>query len=148
MGVFVERGSELAGRSGRAVWLVAGGIVTWAVIHFGLLNWLGDAHHPWRPIVEGVSWVAGIGASARKRGCRRTVRWTTASLWRLETTGEKNEVLLVSVDNGLVLDATFEVSGDIHPAMSVAHPGSRGRSRPRHRSAGRGPGLSRPRSWY
>ncbi|WP_158263114.1 RICIN domain-containing protein [Amycolatopsis sp. CA-128772] len=39
-------------------------------------------------------------------------------LWRLEASGEKNQVLIVSVANGLVLDATFEVSGDIHPVMS------------------------------
>jgi hypothetical protein len=158
------------------VWLVSGGIVTWAVIHFGLLNWLGDAHHPWRPIVEGVSWVAGIGAlavavlvlpvpSLRTQGRSESAQpdswarfkgakvskngpfllvnracgfaldtpvgtepggdvtvWSPHGqrhqLWRLETTGGKNEVLIVSVANGLVLDATFEVSGDIHPVMS------------------------------
>ena len=117
--------------------------MTWVVIHFGLLNWLGDAHHPWRPIVEGVSWVAGIGALtvavlalpvpllrtqgepdsaqpgswARFKGAK-SPHGQRHQLWRLETTGEKNEVLLVSVANGLVLDATFEVSGDSHPVLS------------------------------
>ncbi|MGV9362059.1 RICIN domain-containing protein [Amycolatopsis sp. NPDC003731] len=158
------------------MWLVAGGIVTWAVTHFGLLNWLGDAHHPWRPIVEGVSWVGGIGALAvavwalpvsplrarsesdsAQRGYRTRFKGAKMSkdgpfllvnracgfaldtpigtepggdvtvwsphgqphqLWRLEAIGEKSEVLIVSVANGLVLDATFEVSGDIHPVMS------------------------------
>ncbi|SEF37484.1 hypothetical protein SAMN05421837_11444 [Amycolatopsis pretoriensis] len=157
-------------------WLVAGGIVTWAVIRFGLLNWLGDTQHPWRPIVEGASWVAGIGALAiavlaQPLQSRRTQRepdfshrgfqarfkgakvskngpfllvnracgfaldtpigtepggdvtvWTPHGqrhqLWRLEAGGKKDEVLIVSMANGLVLDATFEVSGDVHPVTS------------------------------
>jgi hypothetical protein len=38
-----------------------GGVVVWAVLRFGLLAWLGDEGSKARPVVEGLSWVAGIG---------------------------------------------------------------------------------------
>ncbi|RSN31348.1 hypothetical protein DMC61_14460 [Amycolatopsis sp. WAC 04169] len=36
-------------------------MVVWAVLRFGLLAWLGDEGSRARPVVEGLSWVAGIG---------------------------------------------------------------------------------------
>lgn len=33
----------------------------WAVLRFGLLTWLGDEESKTRLVVEGLSWVAGIG---------------------------------------------------------------------------------------
>ncbi len=56
----------MAGR-GRGRWLAAaggaavGGVVVWAVLRFGLLAWLGDRNSSARPVVEFLSWVAGIG---------------------------------------------------------------------------------------
>lgn len=35
--------------------------MTWAVLRFGLLAWLGDEESKARPVVEGLSWIAGIG---------------------------------------------------------------------------------------
>jgi hypothetical protein len=59
-------GGYVASR-GRNWWLVAagggavGGVVVWSVLRFGLLAWLGDQSSSARPVVEGLSWVAGIG---------------------------------------------------------------------------------------
>ena len=41
--------------------VAAGGVVVWAVLRFGLLAWLGDKGSNVRQVVEGLSWVAGIG---------------------------------------------------------------------------------------
>ncbi len=55
----------MAGRGGRAGWVAvgaaAGGVAVWAVLRFGVLRWLVDEGHPARPVVEGLSWIAGIG---------------------------------------------------------------------------------------
>jgi hypothetical protein len=34
--------------------------VLWAVLRFGVLAWLSDKNHPVRPVVEALSWVAGV----------------------------------------------------------------------------------------
>jgi hypothetical protein len=47
----------MAAAGGAAV----GGVVVWAVLRFGLLAWLGDRSSSARPVVEGLSWLAGIG---------------------------------------------------------------------------------------
>ncbi|MEV6827580.1 hypothetical protein [Amycolatopsis sp. NPDC051102] len=41
--------------------VAAGGVVVWAVLRFGLLAWLGDKGSNARPVVEALSWLAGIG---------------------------------------------------------------------------------------
>jgi hypothetical protein len=43
-----------------AGWSVASGIVLWATLRFGALAWLSDKDHPTRPVVEAMSWVAGV----------------------------------------------------------------------------------------
>lgn len=41
-----------------AVAAVSAGV--WALLRFGLLNWLSDDKHPARPVVEGLSWMAAV----------------------------------------------------------------------------------------
>jgi hypothetical protein len=48
------------------MWRVAGGAVVgggvvWAVLRFGVPVFLTDEHHPVRPPLEALSWIAGIG---------------------------------------------------------------------------------------
>ncbi|MFG1774597.1 hypothetical protein ACGFIX_33880 [Nocardia salmonicida] len=49
----------------RVWWLaggsVAGGLMVWGALRFGVKQWLADADHPARPILEAVSWLGGIG---------------------------------------------------------------------------------------
>ncbi|XVS63992.1 hypothetical protein ACQPYE_38060 [Actinosynnema sp. CA-299493] len=40
--------------------LVGGGVV-WVVLRFGVPVFLADQTHPVRPVLEGLSWIAGIG---------------------------------------------------------------------------------------
>jgi len=57
----------MVGRS-RAWWVAggafAGGGVVWAVLRFGVPVFLTDEHHPARPALEALSWIAGIGGLA------------------------------------------------------------------------------------
>ncbi|WP_133906686.1 RIP homotypic interaction motif-containing protein [Actinophytocola oryzae] len=39
---------------------MTGGLVVWAALRFGVLAWLGDEKHPARPVMEALSWIAGI----------------------------------------------------------------------------------------
>lgn len=52
------------GRHGRRIWWLAGmaavGLALWGAWQFGALNWLWEENHPIRPVVEALSWVAGI----------------------------------------------------------------------------------------
>ena len=45
-----------------ALIVVGVGVGIWATLRFGVLAWLPDGNHPARPLVEGLSWLAGIGA--------------------------------------------------------------------------------------
>lgn len=50
----------------RRAWWTAGvavivGAGMWALLRFGALSWLGNDQHPARPVIEGLSWLAGIG---------------------------------------------------------------------------------------
>ncbi|WP_216216904.1 hypothetical protein [Amycolatopsis aidingensis] len=52
------------GRLGRHFWWFAavagGGVALWGAWQFGALNWLWEENHPIRPVVEALSWVAGL----------------------------------------------------------------------------------------
>ncbi|MGY6658545.1 hypothetical protein ACXIZN_40950 [Amycolatopsis sp. TRM77291] len=52
------------GRLSRRFWWFAGiagaGLAFWALWRVGALNWLWVETHPVRPVVEALSWVAGI----------------------------------------------------------------------------------------
>ncbi len=52
------------GGFGRRIWWLAGmaavGLALWAAWQLGALNWLWEENHPVRPVVEALSWVAGI----------------------------------------------------------------------------------------
>lgn len=40
---------------------VAAGAGVWALLRFGVPIWLTDKEHPARPVLEALSWIAGIG---------------------------------------------------------------------------------------
>lgn len=52
------------GRIGRRIWWLAGmaavGLALWGAWQLGALNWLWEENHPIRPMVEALSWLAGI----------------------------------------------------------------------------------------
>jgi len=52
------------GGLGRRIWWLAGmatvGLALWGAWQLGALNWLWEENHPIRPVVEALSWVAGI----------------------------------------------------------------------------------------
>jgi hypothetical protein len=54
----------MVGRS-RAWWVVGGALVgggvVWAVLRFGVPVFLADEAHTARPVLEALSWIAGIG---------------------------------------------------------------------------------------
>ncbi|WP_410648051.1 hypothetical protein [Amycolatopsis sp. cmx-4-54] len=51
-------------RLGRRFWWLGGmaavGLALWGAWQLGALNWLWEENHPYRPVVEALSWVAGI----------------------------------------------------------------------------------------
>lgn len=47
--------------------------------------------------------------------------WSRQQLWYLRPTGVKGEVHIESADNGMVLDATQPLHGDIHPVQWRLH---------------------------
>lgn len=54
---------------GRRAWWTAGvavvaGAGVWALLRFGVPIWLTDKEHPARPVLEALSWLAGIGGLA------------------------------------------------------------------------------------
>ena len=57
----------MVGRN-RAWWVTGGaavgGGVVWAALRFGVPVFLTDEQHPARPILEALSWIAGIGGLA------------------------------------------------------------------------------------
>ncbi|MGV9364996.1 hypothetical protein [Amycolatopsis sp. NPDC003731] len=53
----------MSGLGRRVVWLggmAAVGVALWGAWQLGALNWLWEENHPARPVVEALSWVAGI----------------------------------------------------------------------------------------
>lgn len=52
------------GTHGRRIWWCGGiaavGLLLWGAWQLGALNWLWEETHPARPVVEALSWVAGI----------------------------------------------------------------------------------------
>ncbi|GAA1315678.1 hypothetical protein GCM10009634_86610 [Saccharothrix xinjiangensis] len=85
--------------------------MVWAVLRFGWLVWLGDEGHRARPVVEGLSWAAGIGGLLVGVGAlvvaMRQGRATVADVPAVVGSGSSQTVS----DQGVILNGGVSGSG-------------------------------------